>query len=69
MVVLRTEAGARQGAELARLRAHLQELREERALPQAERREHAVIDGEIQQDTKDLNAQQVLQDATTAAVR
>ena len=45
IMVLQTEAGARQGAELLRLRNRIQELQAERDLPQAERREHAVIDG------------------------
>ena len=69
IMVLQTEAGARQGAEILRLRAHLQELRDERALPPAERRDLGVMDGDIQQDNNDLNAQQALQDATTTAVR
>ena len=68
-MVLRTEAGARQGAEILRLRAARQELREERALPPADHRDLGVIDGEIQQATNDLGAQQLLQDATTTQVR
>ena len=50
IMVLHTEAGARQGAEIIRLRNAHQELRDERALPPAERRDLAVIDPEIQQD-------------------
>ena len=69
IMVLQTAAGARQGAEILRHRARIQALQTERELPQDNRREHAVIDGEIQQATNDLNAQQVLQDATTTAVR
>ena len=69
IMVLQTAAGARQGAEIIRHRARIQALQDERALPQAERREHGVIDPEIQQATNDLNAQQLLQDATTTAVR
>ena len=69
ITVLRTEAGARQCAEILRLRAHHQELRDERALPPADRRDLGVIDGEIQQDTNDLDAQQRLQDATTTVRR
>ena len=69
IMVLQTAAGARQGAEILRHRARIQALQIERELPQDERREHGVIDGEIQQATNDLNAQQLLQDATTTAVR
>ena len=65
----RQKRGARQGAEILRLRARLQELRDERALPPADRRDLGVIDGDTQQDNNHLNAQQVLQDATTTAVR
>ena len=38
-------------------------------LPPAERRDLAVIDTEIQQATNDLDAQRLLQDATTTQVR
>ena len=68
IMVLRTEAGTRQGADIIRLRTRIQKRQDERALPLAERREHGIIDPEIQQATNDLNAQQVLQDATTTAV-
>ena len=46
-----------------------QELQDERALPQTERRAHKLIDQEIHQLHKNLNAQQLLQDAVTAQVR
>ena len=69
IMVLQTEAGARQNTEIVRLRTARQELQDECALPPAERRDFAIIDPEIQQVTNDLNAQQVLQDAATAQVR
>ena len=52
IMALHTEAGARQGAEIVRLRAARQKLQDERALPPA----LGVIDGEMQQATNDLNA-------------
>ena len=66
-----TPAGHRQHTEIVRLTQARQDLRDERALPpgDAGRRENAVIDAEMQQITNGLNAQQVLQDATTAGVR
>ena len=69
IMVLHTEAGARQGAELVRLRAARQELREERSLPPADRQDLGVTDGEIQQATNNIDAQQLLQNAATTAVR
>ena len=69
IMVLQTEAGGRQGAEIQRLRNARQELEDEFALPPAERQDLAVIDPEIQQVTNDISAQQVLQDATTTQVR
>ena len=69
IMVLQTAAGARQNVEILRHRARIQALQAERELPQDDRREHAVIDGDIQNANNDLNAQQALQDATTAAVR
>ena len=64
-MVLQTEAGAQQHAEMNRIRRGRQELQDERALPQGESRSHQVIDQEIQQLNNDLNAQQALQDAVT----
>ena len=68
IMVLQTEAGAQQHAEMNRIRTARQELLEERDLPQEERRAH-VIDQEIQQLNNDLHAQQLLQDAATQQVR
>ena len=68
-MILQTATGARQGADIIRHRARIQALQAERELPQGERREHAVIDPEIQHATNDLDAQQRLQDSTTTAVR
>ena len=66
-----TPARHRQRAEIVRLTQACQELRAERAqlLGDPARRDKNVIDAGIQQLTNDLNAQQALQDATTAAVR
>ena len=69
IMVLQTAAGARQNAEILRHRARIHALQVEREIPQDDRREHATIDGDIQQANNDLNAQQALQDATTTAVR
>ena len=69
IMALQTEAGAQQHAKMARVRIAHQEFQDERALPQAERRAHNVIDQEIQQLNNDLDAQQLLQDAVTARVR
>ena len=69
IMVLQTAAGARQSAEILRHRARIQVLQAEGKLPQDDRREHAAIDGDIQQTNNDLNAQQALQDVTTTAVR
>ena len=54
-----------------RLTAARQALRDEQALPPADpaRRENAVIAQDLQQAQRNLDAQYVLQDATTAAVR
>ena len=49
------------------IRARIQALQAERELPQDDRREHAIIDGDIQHANNDLNAQQALQDATTSS--
>ena len=69
IMVLQTEAGAQQRAETARIRVSRQELQNERALPQADRRAHNIIDQEIQQLNDDLDTQQQLQDAVAARVR
>ena len=69
IMVLQAAAGARQNAEILRHRARIQALQAERDLPQGDRREHAIIDGDIQQANNDIAAQQLLQDATTTAAR
>ena len=69
IMVLQTEAGAQQRAEMNRIRTAREALLEECDLPQAERRAHAVIDQEIQQLNNDLDAQQLLQDGVIQQVR
>ena len=70
-MVQQTPAGRRQHVEFARLTQTRQNLRDERATPQGDpaRRNSADIDQDLQQVQQDLDAQQVLQDATTAGVR
>ena len=70
-MVWQTPAGHRRQLEIVRRTQARQDLRDERAQPLGDpaRRDNSVIDNEMQQVTVDLNAQQALQDATTAGVR
>ena len=70
IMVLLTAAGARQDAEIALLTQARQDLRDEQALLPADtaRREDAFAARDLQQTQRDLDAQNVLQDATATAV-
>ena len=70
-MVQSTPAGRRQHIEIAHLTQARQDLKNEHATPQGDpaRRNNAGIDHDLQQVQQDLDAQQVLQDATTAGVR
>ena len=65
IMVLQTEAGAQQHAEMNRIRTARQELQDERAHYLKQNVEHISHRPEIQQLNNDLNAQQALQDALT----
>ena len=71
IMVLQIPAGVRQNAEIVHLTQARQDLRDEQALPpaDAQRRDDALITRDLQQVQRDLDARNVLQDATTAAVR
>ena len=71
IMVQQTPAGQRQHVEIQRLTQAPQDLRDERATPLGHpaRRDSNVIDSEIRQVNQDLNAQQALQEVTTAGVR
>ena len=71
IMVQQTPAGYRQHTEILRLSQARQDLRDERTTLQGDpaRRDNAVIDQDLQQAQRDLDAQQVLQDATTGVRR
>ena len=61
IMVLQTAAGARQNAEILRHRARIQVLQAERELPRDDRREHAVIEGDMPTTTSMHNLTYLLE--------